>query len=680
MTFLPINRQDMNDRGWEELDFLYISGDSYVDHPSFGHSIVTRMFESQGYRVGIISLPDINNVESIKIMGDPKIAVLISSGVIDSMVNHYTVSKKKRSKDEYAPGGKAGLRPDRAVIVYSKLARQAFGDTPILIGGIEASLRRFAHYDYWADKVMDSILVDSTADLLMYGMGEKTIWDICKLLDKGVSIKSIKDIKGTAYLSSYENLPKKVKEAVEINKIGENVNGVTVIYSSEEVKESMPKYAKAVKVEYDEHNHVVGSIIVQKHGDNYVVQNMAQVPLTEKEMDKVYSLPYERTYHPSYEKDGGIPAIKEVELSITSHRGCFGSCTFCAITFHQGRVIQKRSFKSITTEAEKLTHIDNFKGYIHDVGGPTANFRNPSCAKQLEKGVCKNRECLFPEPCPNLDTDHSEYLKLLKEVRGIENIKKVFIRSGIRYDYLINDKNDEFFKELVKYHISGQLKVAPEHVSERVLYRMGKPKAEVYKRFVRKYERLNEELCMNQFLVPYMISSHPGSTLKDSIELAEYLRDINHMPEQVQDFYPTPGTLATAMYYTGLDPRDMSTVYVPKTVEEKAMQRAMLQYRKKENYRLVYEVLKRSGRLDLVGFDKKCLIKPTKEIIESTRNVSKTNNGKTVNTVNKSSNKKTVFKDNKNSSNKPSKSYKANPKVLDSRTNKNSKGKITKKR
>lgn len=650
MAFLPINKADMEQRGWDELDFLYISGDGYVDHPSFGHSIVTRMFESQGYRVGIIPLPDVTNVESIKIMGKPKIAVLVSAGVIDSMVNHYTVSKKRRKKDEYAPGGKVGLRPDRAVIVYSGLVRKAFGDIPILIGGIEASLRRFAHYDYWDDRVMNSILVDSTADLLMYGMGEKTIWDICKLLEKGVPITNIKDVRGTAYLSNYEGLPKKVKEAVDTNKIGQNINGVTVLYSAEEVKESKPKYAKAVKIEYDEHNHIVGSILVQKHGDKYVVQNMAQLPLNEKEMDKVYSLPYERTYHPVYEKDGGIPAIKEVEFSITSHRGCFGSCTFCAIAFHQGRIIQKRSFKSITTEAEKLTHINNFKGYIHDVGGPTANFRNPACSKQLEHGACKNRECLFPEPCPNLNIDHSEYLKLLKEVRAIENIKKVFIRSGIRYDYLINDKNDEFFKELCKYHISGQLKVAPEHVSERVLQRMGKPKVGVYKRFVRKYNEINEELGMDQYLVPYMISSHPGSTLKDSIELAEYLRDINHMPEQVQDFYPTPGTIATAMYYTELDPRDMTTVYVPKTVEEKAMQRAMLQYRKKENYRLVYEALKKAGRLDLVGFDKKCLIKPTKEMAISNIN-SKKGNGKIASNSNKNSkpNRKTFV--NKKSNN-----------------------------
>lgn len=666
MAFLPINREDMNERGWDELDFLYISGDGYVDHPSFGHSIVTRIFESSGYRVGIIALPDVNNVDSIKIMGTPRIAVLISSGVIDSMVNHYTVNKKRRSKDEYAPGGKAGLRPDRAVIVYSKLARKAFGDTPILIGGIEASLRRFAHYDYWSDKVMDSILVDSTADLLMYGMGEKTIWDICKLLDKGVKIENIKDMRGTAYLSSYEDLPKKIKEAVDLNKVGELVNGVTLLYSSEEVKENNPKYAKAVKIEYDEHNHVQGSILVQKHEDKYVVQNMAQIPLTEKEMDKVYSLPYERTYHPSYEKAGGIPAIKEVEFSITSHRGCFGSCTFCAISFHQGRIIQKRSFKSITTEAEKLTHIDTFKGYIHDVGGPTANFRNPACSKQVEMGACKNRECLVPEPCPNLKVDHTEYLRLLKEVRAIENIKKVFIRSGIRYDYLINDQNDEFFKELCKYHISGQLKVAPEHVSERVLYRMGKPKVDVYKRFVRKYNQVNEDLGMNQFLVPYMISSHPGSTLKDSIELAEYLRDINHMPEQVQDFYPTPGTIATAMYYTGLDPRDMSTVYVPKTVEEKAMQRALLQYRKKENYKLVYEALKKASRLDLVGFDRKCLIKPTKEMSINnmvTKSINKS--GKTG--VNKNN------KPNKNKNNKGKISSNSNDRIVKVVKNKNAK-------
>ncbi len=607
MSFLPISRQDMMERGWDELDFLYISGDAYVDHPSFGHAIITRTLESAGYKVGIIAQPDWNNIDDFKKLGKPRLAVLISSGVIDSMVNHYTASKKVRSEDAYSPGGKAGHRPDRAVIVYANKARQAFKDTPILIGGIEASLRRFAHYDYWDNRVRRSILQDSKADLLLYGMGEVPIVEIANLLHQGTPVDEIQSVRGTAYLAGSDKLPWEIRVCIDEKKDNKDI---AVLHSFEEVEKDKVKYAEAFKVQYDEQDAISGRILVQRHGERYLVQNPPVLPLSVNEMDRIYALPYERTYHPVYEKDGGIPAIKEVEFSITSHRGCYGGCTFCALNFHQGRTIQNRSQVSILNEAKKLTWLPGFKGYIHDIGGPTANFRSKACEKQVKSGVCKGKQCLHPDPCKNLIVDHSEYLSLLRKLRELPEIKKVFIRSGIRYDYLILDKNDDFFTELCEHHVSGQLKVAPEHVVDRVLEKMGKPGRKVYDRFVKKFYEVNKKIGKEQYLVPYMISSHPGSDLKAAIELAEYLRDIGHMPEQVQDFYPTPGTLSTAMFYTGLDPRNLTKVYVPKSPREKAMQRAMLQYRKKENYDLVYQALKIAGRDDLIGFGPKCLIRP----------------------------------------------------------------------
>lgn len=594
--FLPVNKKDMQARNWGELDFIYISGEAYVDHPSFGHALITRLFEAEGFKIGIIPLPQTK--EDYLRLGIPKIGVLISSGVIDSMVNHYTVAKKKRSEDEYAPGGKAGLRPDRATIVYSQKVREYMGDVPVIIGGIEASLRRFAHYDYWDDSVRNSILIDSSADLLVYGMGEKPFWDICKLLQRGVPLKNIKNIPGTAYMSTYNNLPKEIKKCVDSN---ESNDKIKILHSAEEVKESKLKYAESFKIQYTEQDFKNGATLVQKHGNNrYVIQNPPQRPLTTKEMDSVYAYPYERKYHPMYEKDGGVPALKEVEFSLTAQRGCFGACNFCAITFHQGRIIQARSDDSIIEEAKLLTTLPNFKGYIHDVGGPTANFRKPACKKQYEHGVCKERECLFPKPCKNLQVDHSDYLNLLRKLRKLDKVKKVFIRSGIRYDYLLLDKNDEFFEELCKYHVSGQLKVAPEHISDEVLEKMGKPSSDVYFKFAEKYEKINKKINKDQYLVPYLISSHPGCGLKQAAKLTEYLISINHMPEQVQDFYPTPGTISTCMFYTGIDPRNMKKVYVPRTREEKQMQRALLQYRKRENYAIIKRALIRAGREDLL--------------------------------------------------------------------------------
>ncbi len=621
MSFLPITKEDMEKRGWDQLDFLYISGDAYVDHPSFGHAIIARLLESEGYRVGILAQPDWKSNKDFMTLGRPKYAVLISSGVIDSMVNHYTASKKPRSDDQYSPGGKAGLRPDRAVIVYANKAREVFKDIPVIIGGLEASLRRFAHYDYWDDRVRRSVLMDAKADLLIYGMGERPILEIAELLKKGTPVSEIRDIRGTSTASSFEGLEDELKTLLSRNgdtlqephKSGTDVSSSSryaLLPSFEEVSTSKSQYAKAFKVQYDEQDAITGKYLVQKHGDRYVIQNPPSMPMSAKELDRVYALPYERTYHPVYEPQGGIPAIKEVEFSITSHRGCYGGCSFCALNFHQGRVIQNRSKASILNEAKKLTWHPDFKGYIHDIGGPTANFRNRACKKQVKSGVCKGKQCLHPEPCSNLIVDHSEYLSLLRELRELPGIKKVFIRSGIRYDYLILDKNDDFFYELCEHHVSGQLKVAPEHVVDRVLEKMGKPGRKVYDRFVKKFYEINKKIGKQQFLVPYLISSHPGSGLKAAVELAEYLRDLGHMPEQVQDFYPTPGTLSTCMYYTGLDPRTMKKVYVAKTPREKAMQRALLQYRKKENYNLVHEALKEAGREDLIGFGKKCLIRP----------------------------------------------------------------------
>ncbi len=597
--FLPISIEDMKARGYDSLDFICVSGDAYVDHPSFGIAIVTRLLEYMGFKVGIIPQPNWKDKNDFMKLGKPNIAFLVSSGNIDSMVNHYTAAKRKRHDDIYSPGGKSGYRPDRAVIVYCNRIREAYKDVPIIIGGIEASLRCFAHYDYWDDRVRNSILVDSSADLLIYGMGENPLLEIGNLLKYGKNIKDIKDIRGTCYMADENSLP---KDAIELP-------------SFEKVSQDKMEYAKAFKIQFQEQDAVTGKALYQKHSLKYLVQNPPQYPLSTETMDLVYRLPYMRTYHPIYENLGGIPAIKEVEFSITSHRGCFGSCSFCALAFHQGRVIQRRSDESIIEEAEKLTKSKDFKGYINDIGGPTANFLEPSCKKQLTYGVCKDRQCLFPSPCPNLVIDHKNYLELLRKVRKIKGIKKVFIRSGIRYDYLIYDKNDEFFNELVKYHISGQLKVAPEHISDKVLKLMGKPSRKVYDRFVQKYNETNKKFGLNQFLVPYLMSSHPGSDMNAAIELAEYIRDMGYNPEQVQDFYPTPGSLSTAMYYTGINPLTGEKVYVPRTQEEKDMQRALLQYRNPKNYNLVYKALKLAHREDLIGYDKKCLIKPQKHQI-----------------------------------------------------------------
>lgn len=612
--FLPISLDDMKKRGWEQLDFIYVSGDAYVDHPSFGHSIVTRLFEHLGFKIGMISQPNWRSKEDFMRFGAPKIGFLVSSGNIDSMVNHYTASKKKRNDDVYSPGGKTGHRPDRADIVYCNRIREAYGDIPIIIGGIEGSLRRFAHYDYWDDRVRNSILIDSSADLLIYGMGEKPIMDIANLLSYGKKIKDIKDLKGTCFISSDLS----------------GLENYIELPSYEQVSSDKMEYAKAFKVQFEEQDPIRGKGMIQKHGVKYVVQNPPAMPVTTEELDLVYSLPYMRAIHPAYKKSGGIPAFNEVEFSITAHRGCFGGCSFCALNFHQGRIIQPRSEESIVKEAELFTKAPTFKGYVHDVGGPTANFRKPSCKKQLKYGVCKDRQCLYPSPCPNLEVDHTEYVKLLRKLRRVPGIKKVFIRSGIRYDYLLCDKNPEFFNELVNHHISGQLKVAPEHVSNKVLEQMGKPTRELYDKFVDKYFDINKKNNMNQYLVPYLMSGHPGSDLHAAIELAEYIRDMGYNPEQVQDFYPTPGSLSTAMYYTGINPLTSKKVYVPKSPEEKSMQRALLQFRNPKNYTLVYRALIKAGRSDLIGHDKKSLITPPKPGMEKGSN----NNTKTVSSKN----------------------------------------------
>ncbi len=595
MAFLPTTKKEMDERKWDALDFLFINGDAYIDHPSFGHAVITRLLENEGFRVGIISQPDWKSINDFVVMGRPKYAVLISSGVIDSMVNHYTVNKKKRNKDVYTPGGKSGKRPDRAVTVYSNRVREAFKGITVIIGGIEASLRRFAHYDYWENRIRRSILADSGADLLIYGMGEKPLLDMCRLIKQGAPIESLKHLKGTAYASST---------------IPENTKGSQIIMPShKQVSKDKKSYAKAFKIQYENQAMECKNMLVQSNGSIYVVQNPQAEPLTTSEMDRIYALPFERNYHPKYIKTGGVPALKEVKFSITSHRGCPGACAFCALTFHQGRITQKRSQESILAEAQKLAKLQDFKGYIHDIGGPTANFRNVSCAVNKDKNSCGKRYCLHPDACGSLIVDHSEYLELLRKVRALPGIKKVFIRSGIRYDYIMLDKNDEFFNELCEYHISGQLKVAPEHVADRVLKMMNKPSKKIYDRFVKKFYEINQRLGKEQYLVPYLISSHPGSDLKAAVEMAEYLRDIHHTPEQVQDFYPTPGTLSTCMFYTGLDPLTMRGVHVPKNREEKAMQRALLQYRKRENRKLVIKALKKAGREDLIGFGSKCLVK-----------------------------------------------------------------------
>lgn len=597
LQFLPINKEEMKERGWEQPDFILITGDAYVDHPSFGAAIIGRLLENEGFKVGVISQPSWQSTKDFRKLGKPRLAFLITGGNIDSMVNHYTVAKRRRKTDAYSPGGKMGLRPDRATIVYGNRAKEAYSDVPIILGGIEASLRRLAHYDYWDDKVRRSILLDSKADLLVYGMGEKQIIDIAHGLDNGIDIQYLNFIKGTVY---------KTKTISHIH------DGI-ILPSYDEIIESKKKYAESFMVQHNNMDAMWGKTLIEPYRDVYVVENPPAKPLEQSELDKTYSLQYMRNYHPIYEEAGGVPAIEEVKFSIISNRGCFGSCSFCALTFHQGRVVQARSHISIITEANKIVWEPDFKGYIHDVGGPTANFRHRACEKQVKYGVCKNKQCLFPNPCSQLYIDHQDYLSLLRKLRQLPNVKKVFVRSGIRYDYLIHDKDDEFFNELCQHHISGQLKVAPEHISPNVLEKMGKPKKEVYEKFVNKYKKINEDLGLTQFIVPYLMSSHPGSTLKEAIELAEYLRDLGYMPEQVQDFYPTPGTLSTCMYYTGLDPRTMEEVYVPKNSREKAMQRALIQYRNPKNYDLVYEALVQAGRTDLIGFGGKCLIWPRKK-------------------------------------------------------------------
>ena len=593
--FLPVSREEMLAQGREQVDFVYVSGDAYVDHPSFGAAIITRLLEAYGYSVGIIAQPDWKNDESITVFGEPRLAFLVSAGNMDSMVNHYTVSKKRRQKDSYTPGGVIGKRPDYATIVYCNLIRHTYKKTPVLIGGIEASLRRLAHYDYWSDKIKRSILMDSGADILMYGMGEHSVIELADALAAGIDVADITYVKGTVYRT---------------NDI-DNVYDYILLPDFDSLKNNKLKYAESFYTQYRNTDPFSGKRLVEPYpGKQYIVQNPPAEPLSEMEMDDVYALPYLRTYHPSYEKEGGVPAIEEVKFSLISNRGCYGGCSFCALTFHQGRMIQTRSEESILSEAKLLTEMDDFKGYIHDVGGPTANFYHKACKKQEKYGVCQDRQCLFPKPCPNLIVNHKRYLELLRKLRGLPGVKKVFVRSGIRFDYLLYEKDDTFFKELCKYHVSGQLKVAPEHVSDSVLEKMGKPENSVYQAFSDKYVRWNEKLGKKQYLVPYLMSSHPGSDLKAAIELAEHIRDIGYMPEQVQDFYPTPSTISTVMYYTGVDPRTGKPVYVPKNPHEKAMQRALIQYRRPENYELVKEALLKAGRADLIGFGKNCLIRP----------------------------------------------------------------------
>ena len=611
--FLPISKQDMIDRGWEECDFIIVTGDAYVDHHSFGTAIISRVLENAGYKVGIIAQPDWKSKDDFMKLGRPRLGFLVNGGNMDSMVNHYSVSKKHRDKDLYSPGGKGGYRPDRATIVYCNKIREAYKHIPIVIGGLEASLRRFGHYDYWSDKVRKSMLVDSGADLLVYGMSERQIVEVANALNDGFDPKYIRHINGTCYM---------------VDSLEEVYDKYIEIPSYKEICENKESYAKAFKIQYDEQDPFRGRVLAQKHGDKYVVQNKPEAPLSRAELDETYNLPYQKTYHPVYKKDGGIPAIEEVKFSIVSSRGCFGSCSFCAITFHQGRAVQSRSQNSIVEEAKYITTLPDFKGYIHDIGGPTANFRKPACKKQLTEGqgACKNKQCLYPQPCKNLDIDHSEYLQLLRKVRKLPDIKKVFVRSGIRYDYVMADKDNKFFRELIEHHVSGQLKVAPEHIAEEVLQYMQKPAGNMYDKFRQKFFDINKQLGKEQYLIPYLMSSHPGSTLNSAIELAEYLRDTNYQPEQVQDFYPTPGTLSTTMFYTGIDPLTMKPVYVPKSKREKAMQRALLQYKAPRNYDLVHEALIEAGREDLIGMSPRCLIRP-KDIRPYSNRVSKNKKG-----------------------------------------------------
>ncbi|AGF57979.1 putative radical SAM protein YgiQ [Clostridium saccharoperbutylacetonicum] len=640
--FVPINKKDMRERGWDECDFIIVTADAYIDHHSFGTAIISRVLEANGYKVGIIAQPDWKSIYDFQRLGRPKYAFLVNAGNMDSMVNHYTVSKRERSADLYSPGGEMGHRPDMSTIVYCNKIREAYKDIDIVIGGIEASLRRFAHYDYWSDKVRKSILIDSTADLLIYSMGEKQIVAIAESLKNNVRAKDITYVRGTCYLT--ESL--------------EDIQDYIEIPSYKDVSIDKYKYAQASKLEDDEQDSIRGHILVQKHGNKYLVQNIPETPLNREELDEVYNLPYMRNYHPIYEAKGGIPAIEEVKFSTVSSRGCFGDCKFCAITFHQGRVVQSRSKESILQEVEEITKMPDFKGYIHDVGGPTANFRKPACTKQLAFGACKGKDCLSPSVCGNADVDHSEYLELLRAIRKVPKVKKAFVRSGLRYDYIMADKDDTFFKELVEHHVSGKLKVAPEHVSRDVLKYMGKPAGETYDKFVAKFEKITNKLGKKQYIIPYLMSSHPGSTLKCAIELAEYLRDINYQPEQVQDFYPTPGTLATTMYYTGLDPATMKEIYVPKTKHEKAMQRALLQFKNPKYYTLVYEALTEAGRTDLIGNGPKCLIRD------------KSHNSKN-NSYSKSKESNTVDKSNKTNANRGNKGKQ----ISDNHKSRNTKGK-----
>ena len=593
MSFLPVSKNEVKG----QLDFVYVIGDAYVDHPSFGHAIISRVLENHGYSVGIISQPDFRNSESITEFGEPRLGFLVSSGNMDSMVNHYTVAKKHRKTDAYTPGGEMGKRPDRAVIVYGNLIRQQYKKTPIIIGGIESSLRRLAHYDYWSDKLKRSILLDSGANLISYGMGERSIVEIADALNSGIAVEDITFVDGTVY---------KTKSL-------ENVYDYELLPDYDSLLADKKNYAKSFLTQYENTDPYSGKRLVEPYSSHcYVVQNPAAKPLSQMEMDDIYNLPYMRTWHPMYDKQGGIPALSEVKFSLVSSRGCFGGCSFCALTFHQGRIVQTRSHESIVEEAKIMTQDQEFKGYIHDVGGPTANFRAPACEKQLEKGVCPKRQCLFPTPCKNLKADHKDYINLLRKLRNLPKVKKVFVRSGIRFDYLLADPSNDFLRELCKYHVSGQLKVAPEHVSDKVLKRMGKPSNEVYQKFSNEYRKMNEKLGLKQYLVPYLMSSHPGCDMKEAVKLAEFVRDLGYMPEQVQDFYPTPFTISTCMYYTGIDPRTGEAVYVPKNPHEKEMQRALIQYRDPKNYDLIKEALELAGRTDLIGFDSKCLIRPRK--------------------------------------------------------------------
>ena len=595
--FLPISKSDMKRRGWAQCDFVYIIGDAYVDHPSFGHAIISRVLEDAGYKVGIISQPDWKNPASVSALGRPRLGFLVMGGNMDSMVNHYAVSKRHRQTDAYTPGGVMGRRPDYAVTVYCNLIRQTYRDVPVIIGGIEASLRRLAHYDYWSDKLKRSVLLDSQADLLIYGMGERAIVEAANALNDGMNIRDVTYIDGTVFRT---------------REVPDDLPAITLpSYPAMQADKSV--YARSFYLQYQNTDPFSAKRLIEPYSDReFVVQNPPQKPLTQAEMDHIYDLPYTRTYHPSYEKAGGVPAISEIKFSLTSCRGCFGACNFCALTFHEGRVVQTRSHESILAEARQMVQEKEFKGYIHDVGGPTADFRGPACKKQLTKGACPNRNCLFPEPCKNMVADHRDYVKLLRELKDIPGVKKVFIRSGIRFDYVLADKDQTFLSELVKDHVSGQLRVAPEHVSNRVLSYMGKPRHEVYQEFIRRFDACNKKTGKQQYALPYFMSSHPGCDLEDAVELAEYIRDMGFIPEQAQDFYPTPSTLSTCMYYTGLDPRTMDPVYVPKSPHEKAMQRALIQYRNPENYELVCEALRRTHREDLIGFGPKCLVRPRK--------------------------------------------------------------------